>query len=131
MSAAQAARRETIIAMTVAGRPQAEIALAINGSIRTVRRWQREPAVVAAVTAAAAALEQAALADCAALRDAALAVLRDHLASDDPVVQFRAAKAAFEQHVVQRELGREDKAAAMDAALAQVEARARRAGWFR
>ncbi len=83
------------------------------------------------MAAAAAAREQSVLAESAALRDSALAVLRGHLASEDPLVQFRAAKLALEQHAVQRTAGREDKAAAMDAALSRLEARGRRAGWFR
>ena len=131
MHAPGRARQETIIAMTVAGRSQGEIAAAINASTRTVRRWQRDPAVVEAAAAAAAARQQSALADCTALRDAALAVLRDHLASDDPAIQFRAARLACQQHVVHRELSRQDTTAALEAALAQLEARGRRAGWFR
>jgi len=42
-----------IIAMTAAGRSQAEIVEAINGSVRTVRRWQRDPSIVKDVVAAA------------------------------------------------------------------------------
>ena len=131
MHAPQQARREMIIAMTAAGRPQAEIAEAINGSVRTVRRWQRDPSIVQAVAAAATAREKSVLAELAALRDRALTVLRDHLADADPMVQYRAAKLSLEQHVVQRRVCGEDQLAAMDAAVTDLVARGRAAGWFR
>jgi hypothetical protein len=131
MHAPQQARRETIIVMTAAGRPQAEIAEAINGSVRTVRRWQRDPSIVQAVAAAAAAREKSVLAELAVLRDRALTVLRDHLADADPMVQYRAAKLSLEQHVVQRRVCGEDQLAAMDAAVTDLVARGRAAGWFR
>lgn len=130
MSNPQHARRATIITMTTAGRPQAEIAEAIGGSTRTVRRWQRDPIVARAVAAALAAVEKAALADLRALRDRSLTVLRDHLNDPDPSVQFRAAKLSLEQHVVQRRVCGDDQLAAIEAAVDELVARGRRLGWF-
>jgi transposase len=84
VSASKIARREAIVAMTVAGRSQAEIAAAINGGVRTVRRWQRDPEVVEAVTAAAKARQQNAVAELDKLRTKACAVLDELLDDEKP-----------------------------------------------
>ncbi len=131
MSVQKLARREVIISMTVAGRSQAEIAAAINGSIRTVRRWQQEPAVHAAVAAALQVREQNALAELAKLRSKACAVLDQLLDDSDRKVQLQAVKLAMDNNVAQRAAFDDERTVALEAALAQVQASTRRLGFRR
>jgi transposase len=131
VSASKIARREAIVAMTVAGRSQAEIAAAINGGVRTVRRWQRDPEVVEAVTAAAKARQQNAVAELDKLRTKACAVLDELLDDGEARVRLHAVKLTVEHNVAQRRLADDDRVVAMEAALSQLEDRTRRSGWFR
>ncbi len=128
MTTVQRGAREMIVALTVAGRPQNEVARAAGISVRTLRRRLQEPDIVEAMAAATRDREQQALGRLADLRGLAFDALHDHLRSPDPAVQARAAKLVLEQGLAHRNAFTADRFAALELSLARIEASD--ATWF-
>lgn len=109
---------ETIVVMTAAGRPQSEVAAAAGVSIRTLRRRQREPAIIAAVAAAVAQGEQEALGRFSLLRSRVfdqLDVLLDH---EDPGVVLRTSRLVLETGLAHRAAIANDTLTSLETAVA-------------
>jgi len=126
MGAAQEARIATLVSMTLVGKSQREIGEAIGRKERTVRALQQRPDVAEAIAAAAQAREAASLTITSELRDVALAVVREQMASTDANVRYRAARLALQHHTSQHRIHEAVSQSALETALAALIERARR-----
>ena len=112
---------DVLLAMTVAGKPQQEIAEAAGSSVRTVRRWQKHPDNVLAVAAAQRNLEQAAVNTLRDLRSQVFGVLAELLEDGDTKAQISAARLILEQGIAHRAALRNDSHAVLEAWLSRME----------
>lgn len=80
----------TIISLTAAGRPQAEVAAAAGTSVRTRRRRSRKPQLLVALSAAVVRLEKEAFVRLGQLASR-LRPLRHRAVHEDPSVVLRRA----------------------------------------
>ncbi len=110
---------DMIVALTAAGRPQAEVAAAAGVSVRTLRRRLREPQMVVAVSAAAVQLEREAVGRIGQLRGHALERLEALIGHEDPSVALRAAKLIFETSLARRAALVNDNLSYLEAAVAE------------
>jgi len=121
MAHAPDCRTDVLLAMSVAGKPQPQIADSAGVSVRTVRRWQKHPDNIVAVAAARRDLEQAAIARLAELRERVFEVLAEHLAHGEELVQIRVAKLVLEQGIAHRSAIHAQNEAVLEASLARME----------
>jgi hypothetical protein len=110
--------RDVIVTLTAAGRPQSEIAKRAGVSVRTLRRRQGEPGIVADVALIRVELERQAVGRLSDLREQAFARLAGLLGSDDPLVVVRVARLVLDQGLAHRAALVPDEIASLEARVA-------------